>query len=77
MLKGSRESMVRQNEEIDRLNLVRIQNDAELDELIEQNQLVQISEMPGLHIAGNLKPNRRYSKPWTRDFVQRPWQRLL
>jgi uncharacterized protein YcbK (DUF882 family) len=70
LLKGSRESMIRQNEEIDRLSLVRIQNDAELDELIEQNQLVQISELPGLHIAGNLKPNRRYSKPWTRDFVQ-------
>jgi len=70
LLKGSRESMIRQNEEIDRLSLVRIQNDAELDELIGQNQLVPISELPGLHIAGNLKPNRRYSKPWTRDFVQ-------
>lgn len=70
LLKGSRESMVRQNEEIDRLNLTRIQNDAELDELIEQNQLVQIDETPGLHVAGNLKPNRRYSKPWTRDFVE-------
>jgi uncharacterized protein YcbK (DUF882 family) len=70
LLKGSRESMIRQNEEIDRLSLVRIQDDAELDELIEQNQLVQINELPGLHIAGNLKPNRRYSKPWTRDFVQ-------
>ncbi len=70
LLKGSHESMVRQNEEIDRLNLTRIQNDAELDELIEQNQLVQIDETPGLHVAGNLKPNRRYSKPWTRDFVE-------
>ncbi|HEX6879989.1 MAG TPA: DUF5715 family protein [Terriglobales bacterium] len=70
MLKGSRESMIRQNEEIDRLNLIRIQNDAELDQLIEQNELVQINEASGLHIAGNLKPNRRYSKPWTRDFVE-------
>ncbi|MDT8069004.1 MAG: DUF5715 family protein [Terriglobia bacterium] len=70
LLKGSHESLIRQNEEIDRLELPRIQNDAELDQLIEEGQLVQITEEPGLHIAGNLKPNRRYSKAWTRDFVE-------
>ena len=70
LLKGSHESLIRQNEEIDRLELPRIQNDIELNQLIDQGQLVQISEQPGLHIAGNLKPNRRYSKVWTRDFVE-------
>lgn len=70
LLKGSHESLIRQNEEIDRLNLPRIQNDAELDELIANSDLVEISEQPGLHIAGNLKPNRRYAKEWTRDFVE-------
>jgi hypothetical protein len=70
LLKGSHESLIRQNEEIDRLQLPRIQNDAELDERIANNELVPISEQPGLHIAGNLKPNRRYSKPWTRDFAE-------
>jgi hypothetical protein len=70
LLKGSHESLIRQNEEIDRLNLPRIQNDAELDELIANNELVEISEQPGLHVAGNLKPNRRYAKEWTRDFVE-------
>ncbi len=70
LLKGSHESLLRQNAEIDRLELPRIQNDVELDQLIDQGALVQISEHPGLHIAGNLKPNRRYSKPWTRDFVE-------
>ncbi len=70
LLKGSRESLIRQNEEIDRLELPRIQNDVELDQLIDQKALVPISEQPGLHIAGNLKPNRRYSKAWTRDFVE-------
>ena len=69
LLKGSHESLIRQNLEIDRLELPRIQNDVQLDELIESCALVQITEQPGLHIAGNLKPNRRYSKPWTRDFV--------
>jgi len=70
LLKGSHESLIRQNEEIDRLELPRIQNDDELNQLIDQGALVQISEQPGLHIAGNLKPNRRYSKAWTRDFVE-------
>jgi hypothetical protein len=70
LLKGSHESLIRQNEEIDRLSLPRIQNDVELDQLIDQGALVQITEQPGLHLAGNLKPNRRYSKAWTRDFVE-------
>jgi hypothetical protein len=70
LLKGSHESLIRQNEEIDRLELPRIQNDIELNQLIEEGQLVQINEEPGLHIAGNLKPNRRFSKTWTRDFVE-------
>ena len=70
LLKGSHESLLRQNAEIDRLELPRIQNDIELNQLIDQGALVQISEQPGLHIAGNLKPNRRFSKVWTRDFVE-------
>ncbi len=70
LLKGSHESMLRQNEEIDRLNLPRIQNDEQLDELIARNELVEIPEAPGLRLAANLKPNRRYCKEWTRDFVE-------
>lgn len=70
LLKGSRESMLRQNEEIDRLGLPRIYDDEQLDELIAENQLVEINEAPGLRLAPNLAPNRRYSKPWTRDFVE-------
>lgn len=70
LLKGSHESMVRQNEEIDRLQLPRIQDDDELNERIANDELVPIGERPGLRIAANLKPNRRYCKPWTRDFVE-------
>jgi uncharacterized protein YcbK (DUF882 family) len=70
VLRGSHESMLRQNEEIDRLGLLRIQNDEELDELIADNELVEITEGAGLRIAPNLQPNRRYCKSWTRDFVE-------
>ena len=70
LLKGSHDSMVRQNEEIDRLGLLRIQDDEELDQLIADNELVEITEGSGLRLASNLLPNRRYAKPWTRDFVE-------
>ena len=70
VLRGSHESMLRQNEEIDRLGLLRIQNDDELDQLIADNELVEITEGAGLRLAPNLLPNRRYAKPWTRDFVE-------
>jgi len=70
VLRGSYDSMLRQNEEIDRLGLLRIQDDEELDELIADNELVEITEGAGLRLAPNLLPNRRYCKPWTRDFVE-------
>ncbi len=70
VLRGSHESMLRQNEEIDRLGLLRIQDDDELDQLIADNELVEITEGAGLRLAPNLLPNRRYCKPWTRDFVE-------
>ena len=70
LLKGSHESMLRQNEEIDRLGLPRIYDDDELDQLIDQNELVEIPETSGLRLAANLQANRRYCKPWTRDFVE-------
>src|SRR5690348_13899843 len=44
VLKGSYESMLRQNEEIDRLELPRIQNDDELESMILRQELVGIEE---------------------------------
>lgn len=70
VLRGSHESMLRQNEEIDRLGLLRIQDDDELDALIADNELVEITEFAGLRLAPNLAPNRRYCKPWTREFLE-------
>ncbi len=39
MFRPSRDSLLRQNEEIDRLELPRIQNDAELEQLIASEEL--------------------------------------
>ncbi len=70
VLRGSHESMLRQNEEIDRLGLLRIQDDDELDAMIADKELVEIPEFAGLRLAPNLLSNRRYCKSWTRDFVE-------
>ncbi len=69
VLRGSLDSMVRQNEEIDRLALTRIQNDDELHNMILRQELLELSDSEGILIAPNLDVTRRYSRPWTRDFV--------
>ena len=70
VLRGSRESLLRQNEEIDRLELPRIQNDDELQTMILRQELVDIQESESLRIAGNLETTRRYCRPWTREFLE-------
>ena len=70
MFRPSRESLLRQNEEVDRLQLPRIQDDAELEELKASHALVPIEESETLRIQHALDPSRRYCRPWTRDFVQ-------
>ena len=70
MFKGSHEMLVKQNEIIDQMELPRIANDDELDTIISNEELVQLHESSSLKIAGNLTENRRYCKPWTRDFVE-------
>jgi len=70
VFRPSHESLLRQNEEIDRLELPRIQNQTELDQLIASEELVPIVESESLRIDHRLDPDRRYCRPWTRDFVE-------
>ena len=69
VFRPSRESLLRQNEEIDRLELPRIQDDAELEQLIAEGELVPIVPGETLRIDPRLNPDRRYCRPWTRDFL--------
>ena len=69
VFRPSRESLLRQNEEIDRLALPRIHDDAELRELVASGDLVPIEESDTLHIERRLDPSRRYCRPWTRAFL--------
>ncbi len=69
MFRPSRESLLRQNEEIDRLDLPRIQDDDELEQLKASEDLVPIVPGTTLRFDPRLDPDRRYCRPWTRDFV--------
>lgn len=70
MFKPSHESLLLQNAEIDRMELPRIQDDAELSMLKERGDLVPIEPSESLKIEHSLDPSRRYCRPWTRDFVE-------
>jgi hypothetical protein len=69
-LRGSHNSLVRQNEEIDRLQLPRIADDEELEELIQQKQLVPLPATAAVRVDPRLEESRRYCRPWTRDFLE-------
>jgi len=69
LFQPSRESMVIQNEEIDRLGLPRIQNEEQLEELVASGDLLPITPNQTLRIDPRLDPERRYCRPWTLDFV--------
>ncbi len=70
LFRPSHDSLLRQNEEINRLDLPRIQDDEELEALKATGELVPINASESLKIEPSLDPSRRYSRPWTRDFVQ-------
>lgn len=70
LFRGSHELLVRQNVQIDELQLPRIMNDEELEELEAAEELVPVADGTALSVAGNLLPNRRYCRPWTRDFLE-------
>jgi hypothetical protein len=70
VLRGSHESLLRQNDEINRLSLPRIANDLELQELELREELVPLQDSHSMVVASNLESIRRYCRPWTRDFVE-------
>ncbi len=70
MFPGSHDMLVRENEELDRLQLPRIADEYELLRYEASQELVPVSETDALKFAPDLQENRRYCRPWTRDFLQ-------
>ena len=69
VFRPSRESLLLQNQEIDRMDLPRIQDDAELEQLKASEDLVPIVAGTSLRFDPRLDPERRYCRPWTREFL--------
>jgi Family of unknown function (DUF5715) len=70
VFRPSHDSLLKQNAEIDRLELPRIQDDTELEQLKLEGKLVPIIPGQTLRIDPRLDPDRRYCRPWTREFVE-------
>lgn len=68
-LRGSRASLLRQNERDDAEGLERIQDTAELDQYEEDGKLVPVPAGMPLRVNPDLPMDRRYCRPWTARFL--------
>jgi hypothetical protein len=68
-LRGSRESLIHQNEMAEADGLERILDDADLSDRIAHGSLVRVPVSAGLRINTDLPENRRYCRPWTGKFL--------
>ena len=68
-LKGSRASLVRQNERSEADGLERIEDDAQLNELRGEHALLAVPVSMSLRVNTELPVNRRYCRPWTAHFL--------
>jgi len=68
-LRGSHESLERQNARLDADGLERIEDEADLTDRIEHKLLVPIPASSGLVVNADLLPAHRYCRPWTARFL--------
>jgi Family of unknown function (DUF5715) len=68
-LKGSLESLERQNERAEADGLERILDEEDLASWIDQKLLVPIPASSSLAVNSDLVENHRYCRPWTADFL--------
>jgi hypothetical protein len=68
-LRGSRDSLLKQNSEIDQAGLQRIEDDEQLQQLEDRGVLIPLAETQYVTVNPSLKDNRRYARPWTAQFV--------
>jgi hypothetical protein len=68
-LYGSHEILLHQNEMADHDGLNRVRDDADLIDLLREKKLVAIPTNAMLLVDQRLPDNRRYSRPWTAEFL--------
>jgi hypothetical protein len=66
---GSHEILLHQNQMADRDGLGRVRDDADLLDLRRAGRLVELPENEAVRIDERLPANRRYSRPWTAEFL--------
>lgn len=68
-LRGTHDSLVRQNARSEEEDLERIEDDADLQDRIAHGLLVRVPESAALTVNAALPEDRRYCRPWTADFL--------
>jgi hypothetical protein len=68
-MRGSRESLVRQNTKTEAEGLDRIEDDAQLNQMRMRKELVAVPVNATMRINEGLPINRRYCRPWTGKFI--------
>ncbi|MGI8769835.1 MAG: DUF5715 family protein [Acidobacteriaceae bacterium] len=68
-LRGSRESLVRQNERAEQDGLLRVRDDEDIENLRRLGGLVALPTAGGLRVDDHLSTNRRYCRAWTGRFL--------
>jgi hypothetical protein len=69
-MRGSLESLERQNEKLSAEGLERIEDEDDLATRIADGLLVPVPESAALTVNPNLPPNHRYCRPWTARFLR-------
>src|ERR1700738_1016940 len=68
-LRGTHESLVRQNTRAEQDGLLRVKDDVDLGALRRTGSLVSLPETTSMHVDGRLPMNRRDCRPWTGHFL--------
>ena len=68
-LKGTHEILVHQNTMADEDGLTRVRDDEDLLDLRREQKLVPLPEGEALRVDERLPDDRRFSRPWTADFL--------
>jgi uncharacterized protein YcbK (DUF882 family) len=69
-VKGSRESLLRQNRMISEEDLERIEDDNQLEALKQANELIPLPDNRQITPSPKLPEERRFVRPWTRKFLE-------
>lgn len=70
MFQGSHELLVQQNVKLDQDQVPRMNSEYDLVKSELSQDLVPVTETDALKLEDSLSDNRRYCRPWTRDFLQ-------